>query len=740
MSLSEGFGHVAFLLAGTAFLDPDILNLRLLSVASGGATLVFAFFHPVGYPLWLPFGWNLAFMAINGGHIYRILTERWEADHLPPAATELWKHVFEHHGVSAVGFAKLLGAGTWTTLRAGAMLQEEGRDTNSVFLLVRGGADVKLDGDMSHTIGPNQFVGDMGLSSGISIAQPIKGIATVTTNQQTTCLAWPRDRLHELLSTHPHLAAAFQAAVAADVMRNLHHDRENHQDMWRARYAAVLEALLSGGRVSEQQRIALGQFRSSHRITAAEHAETLHTCGWSADQFEEGTNGKAAPADAEAADTDLGQIGWVDASDPQGEGAPSRVEPPKPSDATVLGAGVRPLAMWDTRKDEVAAVQERLNAFFGTAALQVDGSYGPLTQQAVELFQVKMGLAKVDGKAGPVTWRLLRQAHRRKIYDDSQNSLLEIVRGFETDDLDLDVVMLQQKLLTVMGPDCGVVADGVYGETTQRVMSHFMASNGIRSGAASSVSQLTPAAAAMLRDRFMTELESKALRDASTAATESVGVDPDQDIKMLQLALNQLMQREVVTPDGVYGPRTRTALTDFQSLFGLPAEGDVGQQLTTVMGVMKEVVLTRRSTEASHRDAPPGATAGEGRSVRAPEPPAAPHGAPAVEAALATPRPSPEGAAERAPARRLSRVTSRMSRGRHDSEPREGMGPVERMDQDDADGVPLARRQREAAEAALEARRVMEARRTEARDARVREASSREGGGPGPPSARVDGT
>ena len=65
LSISDLFGHAAFALAGTAFLDPDILNLRLLSVASGGATLVFTFFHPVGRPLWLPFGWNCLFMLIN---------------------------------------------------------------------------------------------------------------------------------------------------------------------------------------------------------------------------------------------------------------------------------------------------------------------------------------------------------------------------------------------------------------------------------------------------------------------------------------------------------------------------------------------------------------------------------------------------------------------------------------------------------------------------------------------------
>ena len=119
---------------------------RLLSVASGGATLVFTFFHPVGRPLWLPFGWNCLFMLINSGHIYRILVEQREADHLPPQALELWNAVFKHQGVSAVDFAKLLQAGTWTTLRKGATLQEEGQPSASVFLLVSGGADVAVGG------------------------------------------------------------------------------------------------------------------------------------------------------------------------------------------------------------------------------------------------------------------------------------------------------------------------------------------------------------------------------------------------------------------------------------------------------------------------------------------------------------------------------------------------------------------------------------------------------------------
>ena len=127
ISPSEVCGHLAFLLAGTAFLDPEILNLRVLSVAAGGATLVFTFFHPIGRPLWLPFGWNVIFMAINGGHIYQILSERQAAERLPPQALELWQSVFAVHGVSKTNFARLLEYGTWTTFREGMTLQEEGR-------------------------------------------------------------------------------------------------------------------------------------------------------------------------------------------------------------------------------------------------------------------------------------------------------------------------------------------------------------------------------------------------------------------------------------------------------------------------------------------------------------------------------------------------------------------------------------------------------------------------------------
>ena len=49
----------------------------------------------------------------------------------------------------------------------------------------------------------------------------VRGIATVSTNTQSTCLVWPREQLNALLEERPQLGAAFRRAVADDVLRKL---------------------------------------------------------------------------------------------------------------------------------------------------------------------------------------------------------------------------------------------------------------------------------------------------------------------------------------------------------------------------------------------------------------------------------------------------------------------------------------------------------------------------------------
>ena len=256
----------------------------------------------------------------------------------------------------------------------------------------------------------------MGLSTGISVPQPCKGVATVTTNQQTTVLVWPRSELHELLNSQPQLAAGFYAAVAADVMKKMRQGdaysdeegeahRATQHELWRNRYASVLGAVLESGQVTPQQRAQLLAFREIHRLEDGEHETLLLTNGWTAAQYEDGENASVLRRVESAAkeknmqqrqqsiDTLIAGHGGLPAeyhagaavSSPQPEPLPLRRDSDSRNMAPKSGmwapSAKAPLTLWDSRKGAVVAVQERLNAFFGTEALSCDGHYGPLTQQ-----------------------------------------------------------------------------------------------------------------------------------------------------------------------------------------------------------------------------------------------------------------------------------------------------------------------------------------------------------------------
>lgn len=127
----------------------------------------------------------------------------------------------------------------------------------------------------------------------------MRGVATVTTTAQTTCIAWPRLALYDLLKQSPKLAASFQAAVAADTLRKLAHDASEEgfdpslsHRLWRARYASVMHAMLEDGEVSLEERRSLRSFRQTHQIDEAEHSAVLAACGWTPAQFAAGENAR----------------------------------------------------------------------------------------------------------------------------------------------------------------------------------------------------------------------------------------------------------------------------------------------------------------------------------------------------------------------------------------------------------------------------------------------------------------
>lgn len=61
----------------------DFLELRIIAVAGSTAMLFFTYFHPHGQVLWLPFKWNLLFVAINSYRIGNVYKKRFHAQQLP---------------------------------------------------------------------------------------------------------------------------------------------------------------------------------------------------------------------------------------------------------------------------------------------------------------------------------------------------------------------------------------------------------------------------------------------------------------------------------------------------------------------------------------------------------------------------------------------------------------------------------------------------------------------------------
>ena len=138
-----------------------------------------------------------------------------------------------------------------------------------------------------------QFVGDMGISSGILLNQPATAVGHVETTAPTTCLVWSRAQLHDMCRRSPPIAAVVQAAVQADVVRNLASgdcdtDRELVHRLWTSRYASILGSILVAGSVDARTRLKLLHYRRSHGVTAGEHEASLASHGWSAAEFEAG--------------------------------------------------------------------------------------------------------------------------------------------------------------------------------------------------------------------------------------------------------------------------------------------------------------------------------------------------------------------------------------------------------------------------------------------------------------------
>ena len=263
---------------------------------------------------------------------------------------------------------------------------------------------------------------------------------------------------------------------------------------------------------------------------------------------------------------------------------------------------------FDDRVDlDVVMLQQKLQLVMGDHICKVDGVYGPRTEAAVQAFMAQSGLSLQELRTERTPAEGAVAGTRTEVAVASsagtEGAVASSAGASATAMATAPAAQpVDSSAATSSAPTpssaAGVRAAGSNVQPSRRPLP--------KPAPASSRSQLSPAGEAFLRELYLSELEARALHAASAAAsTSAVQVVVDEDIKLLQLFLNEVMGRELVSSDGVYGPRTRQAVLDFQSRFGMPLGGDVAEQLGTVRSVLHRAAKSDAKATPAAREPPP---------------------------------------------------------------------------------------------------------------------------------------
>lgn len=307
ITLSECFGHSSFILVAASYATDDWLMLRSIAVVGSSAMLVFTYFHPHGRVLWLPFKWNLLFIAINSYRIGRVMYQRFLSEMLP----DDMKRIRDDHlyVVEPVEFAKLVQAGTLVTYAPGDLVVQQGDMNRFVHMIVEGELEIMCDGQVTYRLEEGSFASESGLHAGIYLRGAVESCATIVAardrNRSTRIrlLRWDRDGLVDLLNREKGLRRSLKAALSWDIIRKLKGQRVmlasgevQNPEQWTnrrssqnvGRYAAILQNILSDPEQLRMNVDQLANYREIHHIDDDRHRQALERCGWTPEEFNTG--------------------------------------------------------------------------------------------------------------------------------------------------------------------------------------------------------------------------------------------------------------------------------------------------------------------------------------------------------------------------------------------------------------------------------------------------------------------
>jgi len=234
-SLSEMSGHISFICVCAAYLNKDILMLRILSMASISLSIVFQYYRAI--PLWIPIRWNTLLLGINTVMTASLILERTRADNMPADMENIYlEGHFEKRGFSKVEFLRLFEKATKVHVTKGAMLARDGQENKTLFFVVQGNINIQRKGQHIAEVTANHFIGEMTFLNYLladesdenikssSSSKPSGTIATAdatVVTDELVAYAWSFDSLTEYLSGEREVRNALSAYMNHDLRAKL---------------------------------------------------------------------------------------------------------------------------------------------------------------------------------------------------------------------------------------------------------------------------------------------------------------------------------------------------------------------------------------------------------------------------------------------------------------------------------------------------------------------------------------
>lgn len=320
ISLSECFGHGSFILVAISYAVDDFVQLRLLAIAGSSAMLVFAYFHPHGRVLWLPFKWNVLFIALNAYRVLKVHIDRFFASQLSPLLT----HMHEHHFyvMDAADFARLVRLGKIEHFMKGELVTKQNQDNRYVRLVLQGTLNVERDGLVTYQLHEGNFISETGLHAGLLLRGNVNSCCDVKANgNDVTVLTWDRTELMHLLEVDKNIQRAIKAVMSWDIVSKLKSQRglistgevvdpevwtRKRREQTLHRYKNILSNMLAHPQYLNKRKEELCKYRDIHHIEDEQHELALKEMGWTLEEFEAGRKEGQVDEDEE----EMQKNGW----------------------------------------------------------------------------------------------------------------------------------------------------------------------------------------------------------------------------------------------------------------------------------------------------------------------------------------------------------------------------------------------------------------------------------------------